>query len=88
MAEITKSRTLTWDGEPVYARTHVQVVDGLSSATQSKDGLLSKEDKTKLDGLDNVTVPEYSVATTTQNGLMSSTDKQKLDGLKPFNPDD
>lgn len=45
-------------------------------ATTSSDGLMSAEDKTKLDNLHN-----YSNATTSAAGLMSASDKTKLDGV-------
>ena len=57
---------LLFDGEAVTAAAEV--------ATQTANGLMSKEDKTKLDGLGGV-------ATQTANGLMSKEDKAKLDGL-------
>ena len=47
-------------------------------ATTSANGLMSSADKTKLNGLSQVS---YSVVTTSANGLMSSTDKTKLDGI-------
>lgn len=40
------------------------------------DGLMSAEDKEKLNSLSNI---EYTIATPDTNGLMSSTDKAKLD---------
>ena len=40
------------------------------------DGLMSAEDKEKLNSLSNI---EYTIATSNTNGLMSSTDKAKLD---------
>jgi hypothetical protein len=48
-------------------------------ATATVDGLLSKTDKVKLDGLSNS--PVINPVTTTVNGLMLSTDKTKLDGI-------
>jgi hypothetical protein len=48
-------------------------------ATATVDGLLSKTDKVKLDGLSNS--PVINPVTTTANGLMLSTDKTKLDGI-------
>jgi GDSL-like Lipase/Acylhydrolase family len=48
-------------------------------ATATVDGLLSKTDKAKLDGLSNS--PVINPVTTTVNGLMLSTDKTKLDGI-------
>ncbi|QHW38056.1 hypothetical protein GZH82_12255 [Staphylococcus ursi] len=79
---ITKSRTLTYNGEEVYARTHKDVVDGLLNATATSDGLMSAADKRKLDGLNQQSgTQNLSVATSTTNGLMSAADKQKLDRL-------
>lgn len=43
-------------------------------ATTTQDGLMSKEDKTRLDGISN--------ATTTKDGLLSKEDKAKLDTLE------
>jgi hypothetical protein len=48
----------------------------IPEATQQLKGLMSAEDKTKLDGVST------SVATTTEDGLMSSVDKVKLDGIE------
>lgn len=48
----------------------------IPEATQQQKGLLSAEDKTKLDGVST------SVATTTENGFMSSEDKTKLDSVE------
>lgn len=36
MTQITKSRTLTYDGEEVYVRTHVDLIDGLTTANSEK----------------------------------------------------
>ncbi|MGZ9496123.1 hypothetical protein [Staphylococcus epidermidis] len=104
MTEITKARTLTYDGEEVYARSHIDVVDGLDKslllteeqkqklqnfnvdaldvATQSKNGLMSALDKTKLDGLKQFDPETLTNATTQKAGLMSAEDKQRLDELK------
>ncbi|ELK4586259.1 hypothetical protein ACX438_001320 [Staphylococcus pseudintermedius] len=79
MAEITKARTLTYDGEEVYARSHIDVVDGLD-----KSKLLTDEQKQKLE---NFNADAIDVATPSKNGLMSAQDKTKLDSLKQFNPD-
>lgn len=83
---ITQIRTMTYNDEEVYARTHVQAVDGLEKSSSTNDGLMSKEDKAKLDGLKKVTVSSLPVATDAKPGIMSATDKAKLDGLKPFDP--
>lgn len=48
-----------------------------SVATTDKDGLMSANDKSKLDGLQ-----KYTDATQEQSGLMSPADKLKLDNLK------
>lgn len=45
-------------------------------ATTTSDGLMSSQDKAKLDNLN-----PYSEATTAASGLMSATDKTKLDGI-------
>ena len=50
----------------------LQVLD--ATATATTDGLLSSEDKVKLDNLRN--------ATQSSNGLMSAADKTKLDNIK------
>ncbi|WP_079709940.1 phage tail spike protein [Paraliobacillus ryukyuensis] len=55
-------------------------VEGINLATQTEDGLMSSEDKTKLDGLEN-----YSNATETESGLMSTTDKAKLNLITVLN---
>ena len=44
-------------------------------ATESKNGLMSAEDKKKLNGLSG------DLATESKNGLMSAEDKKKLDGV-------
>ncbi|WP_322214604.1 hypothetical protein P3U36_10295 [Staphylococcus pseudintermedius] len=79
MAEITKARTLTYDGEEVYARSHIDVVDGLD-----KSKLLTDEQKQKLE---NFNADAIDVVTPSKNGLMSAQDKTKLDSLKQFDPD-
>lgn len=104
MTEITKARTLTYDGEEVYARSHIDVVDGLDKsmllteeqkrklqdfnadaidvATQSKNGLMSAQDKTKLDNLKQFDPDTLTNATAQKAGLMSAEDKRRLDDLK------
>ncbi|MCU5745910.1 hypothetical protein N9R04_04140 [Staphylococcus sp. SQ8-PEA] len=83
---ITQIRTMTYNDEEVYARTHIQGVDGLGKASSTIDGLMSKEDKTKLDGLENFDPSVLTEATTSKSGIMSAADKTKLDGLRPFDP--
>lgn len=78
---ITQIRTITYNDEEVYARAHVQGVDGLGKATTTTDGLLSKEDKAKLDNLREFDPSTLTNATTTKAGLMSAADKAKLDKL-------
>ena len=51
-------------------------IDDIPVASQLTNGLMSKEDKTKLDGLEKV-----GIATIAKDGLMSYTDKIKLNGL-------
>ena len=74
MTQITKARTLTYDGEEVYVRTHIDVIDGFD-----KNLLLTPEEKQKLNSFsqDNLTV-----ATSEKAGLMSAEDKKRLDKLK------
>ena len=52
-----------------------------NAATTSANGLMSKEDKAKLDGIAAGATANTATATTSANGLMSSTDKSKLDGI-------
>jgi len=63
LLEVTENLDSAIDNIPSYA-----------VASTTTDGLMSKEDKTKLDDLQN-----YDIATTTANGLMSAADKSKLD---------
>ena len=51
---MTEIRPLYFEDEHIYPQTHVQAIVGLNNATTEKNGLLSKEDKQKLDKL-NVT---------------------------------
>lgn len=48
-------------------------------ATSTESGLMSANDKSKLDNIDRVAMPE--LATPTDSGLMSANDKQKLDSI-------
>ena len=56
-----------WIGatKPTYSYTEIQNTP--DNATTSEDGLMSKEDKTKLDGLNNYTLPKAS--TTSLGGI-------------------
>lgn len=56
-----------------------QAVFSIENATQTDNGLMSKEDKTKLDGLSGDVA--IDLATQTTDGLMSKEDKTKLDGI-------
>jgi len=82
---ITSIRTLTVNNEEVYARTHIQGVDGLSNSTENKDGLMSKEDKQKLNRLQEFDISKLNEATKISPGLMSMEDKQKLDSIDKHN---
>ena len=75
-------------GQKFAVKTTADGVDGLDAkiqagqikypiATTDNDGLMSADDKAKLDGLQ-----EYTDATQEKAGLMSPTDKLKLDNLK------
>lgn len=83
---ISNIRTITYEDEEVYVRTHVQAVDGLEKASSTIDGLMSKEDKTKLDGLQNFDPTVLTEATSSKSGIMSAADKTKLDSLNQFDP--
>lgn len=61
-----------------YAFNEDRTIFELNSATTETDGLLSKEDKIKLDTLAETT---SNTATHETNGLMSSTDKTTLDNM-------
>ena len=74
MTQITKARTLTYDGEEVYARTHIDVVDGLD-----KSLLLTPDQKNKINSFSQESL---TVATPEKAGLMSAEDKKRLDRLK------
>lgn len=52
-----------------------------SVATQSANGLMSKTDKQKLDGLSGNYASAIGLATSSKDGLMSKTDKAKLDAI-------
>ena len=67
MTQITKARTLTYDGEEVYARTHIDVVDGLD-----KSLLLTPDQKNKINSFSQESL---TVATPEKAGLMSAEDK-------------
>lgn len=63
------------------ATTNLQETFGdLGPATQTEDGFMSAEDKTKLDGLQN-----YEEATELESGLFSAEDKKKLDLITLLN---
>ncbi|EIA19501.1 hypothetical protein [Listeria fleischmannii] len=47
------------DGEQYYAKTHKQAMDGLNEATSSANGLMSADDKKKLDQVPNRTNEEW-----------------------------
>src|SRR5699024_7674910 len=53
-----------------------------NNVTTTKDGLMSKEDKVKLDGVEKGSQKNPGVATTEQAGLMSSADREKLDNVQ------
>nr|WP_233509878.1 hypothetical protein [Staphylococcus pseudintermedius] len=42
MPNITKARTITYDGEEVYVRTHIDVVDGLDKSMLLTPELIEK----------------------------------------------
>lgn len=76
---IPKDGVIAYGGDTIpEGYEEVEAEDMFPVVTTSTDGLMSSEDKTKLDGLGGV-------ATTSANGLMSSADKTKLDGLNTSN---
>ena len=55
----------------------------IHNATSTSDGLLSAEDKAKLDSIDiNDHNRVYDIATWESDGLMSKEDKKKMDGIE------
>lgn len=71
MPNITKARTITYDGEEVYVRTHIDVVDGLD-----KSMLLTPELIEKINDIDGSDIPDsLTNATPEKAGLMSAEDK-------------
>ena len=69
----------------------------IHNATTTSDGLMSAEDKAKLDSIDLGSIQDriYDIATWETDGLMSKEDKKKMDGIEtnannyihPNNPD-
>lgn len=53
----------------------------IQPVTEQNDGILSRVDKVKLDGISEGAQKNPDTATLTKNGLMSATDKVKLDGI-------
>ena len=60
-------------------------MDGLANSTENKDGLMSKEDKQKLNRLQEFDISKLNEATKISPGLMSMEDKQKLDSIDKHN---
>lgn len=59
------------------------IIEQFPLASSSAKGLMSANDKTKLDNLPN-SITTYSTATSSADGLMSSLDKIKLDNTGIF----
>lgn len=59
------------------------IIEQIPLASSSAKGLMSANDKTKLDNLPN-SITTYSTATSSADGLMSSLDKIKLDNTGIF----
>ena len=59
------------------------IIEQIPLASSSAKGLMSANDKTKLDNLPN-SITTYSTATSSTDGLMSSLDKIKLDNTGIF----
>lgn len=47
----TKIKALDEDGKQFYPQTHIKAIIGLGLATEKLNGLMSKEDKQKLNNL-------------------------------------
>lgn len=75
-----KNTILIYEGEPTNKWQTVGELFVPGLATQSQDGLMSKEDKKKLDGLNNYTLPVAN--TTTLGGV-----KAKEGGVVTIGPD-
>lgn len=74
------SKVLTQKG------TFVDMPTAPGNATASSDGLMSKEDKAKLNGIDegaNKTVVDSALSTTSTNPVQNKAVKAALDGLAP-----
>lgn len=56
----------------------------IHNATSTSDGLMSSEDKAKLDAIDLGKIQDriYDIATSESDGLMSKEDKIKIDGIE------
>lgn len=56
----------------------------IHNATSTSDGLMSSEDKAKLDAIDLGKIQDriYDIATQESDGLMSKEDKRKMDGIE------
>lgn len=95
--EAVKDIKITLDGsdlpglEAAVLRLNLAIMDldeaisempNYQPATQLTDGLMSKEDKTKIDTLQN-----YQPATPTVDGLFSAADKEKLNGIDGYSVD-
>jgi hypothetical protein len=73
--DTTTNKSYRWSGS-----TYTEICS-YSNATQSADGLMSSQDKTKLDGVTAGAEPNPGTVTQSTDGLMSSEDKTKLDGI-------
>lgn len=59
-----------------------QDITAYSSATSSRDGLMTAADKRKLDGLSSDVAGSIPLATPSRDGLMPKGDKAKLDAIR------
>lgn len=69
-------------GDIVEAEDLNRLETATQPVTTTSDGLMIKNDKTKLDGIESGAQKNPDTVSTTKNGLMSANDKTKLDGIE------
>ena len=69
-------------GDIVEAEDLNRLETATQPVTSDSDGLMSKNDKTKLDGIESGAQKNPDTVSTTKNGLMSANDKTKLDSIE------
>nr|DAP21953.1 MAG TPA: hypothetical protein [Caudoviricetes sp.] len=69
-------------GDIVEAEDLNRLETATQPVTSDSDGLMSKNDKTKLDSIESGAQKNPDTVSTTKNGLMSANDKTKLDSIE------